>query len=204
MTISRRQPPAYPPPTSDRGGALVLCLLTALLWGAASVGPAAWAAPGRSPPAQTVPTVTPAPDQPSPPASQADEQEFSPPPTETPTSPPPSATTVATPAATTGAQPEAVTTATSTATAAPMPLTVTRQPTPTSARQTAQSSFAALAPPALPAPRVCAPSVAADPRVTLSPSYDQPTRSGLAWLVLLITGTVLISVGIVLIFRSGG
>jgi hypothetical protein len=204
VTVRRRQSEAGPPSAGDRWVALILCLLTVVLWGAASAGPVAWAAPGHSPPGQTVPTVTPAPDQPSPPASDNHEQEFSPAPTETPTSLPPTVTTIATPTATAAARTEAATTATPTSTSPPITVTAIRQPSPTSFQQTAQSSFVALSPPVLPAPRVCAPSVVAAPTTTLSVIYDQPTPVGLAWLVFLGTGILLITIGIVLIFGSSG
>ncbi len=186
---------------------LVLCLLTAALWVlAVRAGPLTWAAPQAGPPGQTVPTLPPT--QPPPP----DGGEEQPPPlVETPVPATPISTAAAvSPTATVGAPTsQAISTptlevgtsqTTPALTDAPIAPTATRQPGPTAARQTTPQL--ALAPPALPAPRICAPDTPAA-EVTLAPTYGPSSPFSLAWLLLLGVGLALFGLGLFFIFRRG-
>jgi hypothetical protein len=178
-----------------------LCLLTVLVWALAvqmgghalGAGPIAWAAPQAGPLAQTVPTVTPIRPRPSTPASS--EEQPSPP--VPPASASPAAT--ATPAVTPGSQARGTPMATP-GQSPPTPI-ATRESAPTTAWQTAEAI--AGAPPALPAPQQCAPAITPAAAVSLPPVYDSSGAFSLAWLVLLGVGTMLVGLGLVVIFRKG-
>jgi hypothetical protein len=79
--------------------------------------------------------------------------------------------------------------------------TTPREPAPTAAWQTAEAVGAA--PAALHALQPCAPAITPAAAVSLPPVYDAGGPFSLAWLALLGVGTMLVGLGLVLIFRKG-